>query len=154
MSILLGPAPHLAHLITDLKTRSRDSVLGELARRAQGAGAARGPEPLRATLLMRERLGSTGVGRGVALPNARSLLITRPAVLVGRSRRGVEWGAEGGEPVHLVLLVLSPAERSAAGHAAALARVAGAVRLARTRQRLLESDDLGEVAGLLEESAR
>jgi len=154
MSTLLGPAPHLAHLITDLKTRSRDSVLGELSRQAQGSGVARGPETLRATLLMRERLGSTGVGRGVALPNARSLLVTRPAVLLGRSRRGVEWGAVDGDPVHLVLLVLSPAETSAPGHLAAVARAAAAVRVARARQRLLESDDPDEIAALLEDAGR
>ena len=154
MSILLGPAPHLAHFITDLKTRSRDSVLGELARQAQGSGASRGAEPRRGTLLMRERLGSTAVGHGVAVPNARSLLVTRPVVLVGRSRRGVEWGAEDGEPVRVVVLVLSPAATPAPGHLAAVARVAAAARLARSRQRLLESDDPAEVAGLLGDPAR
>jgi nitrogen PTS system EIIA component len=154
MSTLVGPAPHLAHLITDLKTRTRESALGELARRAQGVGAVRGAEPLRATLLLRERLGSTALGRGVALPNARSLLVTRPVVLLGRSRRGVEWGARDGEPVHVVVLVLSPADATAPGHVAAVARIVSAVRPARARQRLLESEDAGEVAGLLAGVAR
>ena len=149
MSILVGPALHPAHLIPDLKSRSRDSVLGELTRQAQGIGVTREPGSLRATLRMRERLGSTAVGRGLAVPNARSLLVGRPVLLVGRSRRGVDWGAEDGAPVHLVLLVISPAQTSAPCHVAAVARAVAATRPARARQRLIESDSPDEVAGLL-----
>ena len=124
-------------------------MLGELARQAQGIGLTREPGSLRATLRMRERLGSTAVGRGLAVPNARSLLVTRPAVLVGRSRRGVDWGAEDGAAVQLVLLVISPAQTSAPCHVAAVARVVAAARPARARQRLFESDSPGEIAELL-----
>jgi mannitol/fructose-specific phosphotransferase system IIA component (Ntr-type) len=149
MSILIDPALHPAHLIPDLKSCSRDSVLGELARQAQRIGVTREPGSLRARLLMRERLGSTAVGHGLAVPNARSLLVARPVLLVGRSRRGVDWGAEDGAPVHLVLLVISPAETSAPRHVAAVARAVEAARPARTRQRLFESDIPGEIAELL-----
>ena len=149
MSILVGPALHPAHLITDLKSRSRDSVLGELARQAQEIGVTREPGMLRATLLMRERLGSTAVGHGFAVPNARSLLVTRPVLLLGRSRCGVDWGAEGGAPVRIVLLVMSPAGMSAPCHVAAVARAVAAARPPRTRQRLFESDNPGEIAELL-----
>jgi mannitol/fructose-specific phosphotransferase system IIA component (Ntr-type) len=149
MSILVGPALHPAHLIPDLKSCSREAVLGELARRAEGIGVTREPGPLRATLMMRERLGSTAVGHGLAIPNARSLLVTRPVLLLGRSRRGVDWGAEDGAPVRLVLLVISPAQTSAPCHVAAVARVVAATRAARARQRLFESDSPGEIAELL-----
>ena len=104
---------------------------------------------LRAALLMRERLGSTAVGHGLAVPNARSLLVTRPVLLVGRSRRGVDWEAEGGVPVHLVLLVISPAQTSAPCHVAAVARAVAAARPVRARLRLFESEDPGEIAELL-----
>ena len=150
MSILVGPALHPAHLIPDLKSRSRDSVLGELARQAQGIDATREPGMLRALLRMRERLGSTAVGNGFAVPNARSLVVTRPVLLLGRSRRGVDWGGEGGVPVHVAVLVVSPAGMSAAYHVAAVARVVAATRAARARQRLFECDRPGEIAQLLE----
>jgi len=149
MSILVGPALHPAHLIPDLKSCSRASVLGELARQAQGIGVAREPGSLRAALLMRERLGSTAVGDGLAVPNARSLLVSRLVLLLGRSRRGVDWGAADGVPVRLVLLVISPAETSAPCHVAAVARAVAAARPPRTRQRLFESDNPGEIAELL-----
>lgn len=149
MSILAGPALHPAHLIPDLKSRSRDSVLGELARQVQGIGVTREPVMLRAALLMRERLGSTAAGHGFAVPNARSLLVTRSVLLVGRSRLGVDWGAEDATPVRIVLLVISPAQTSAPCHVAAVARVVEAIRTARARQRLFESDDPGELTELL-----
>lgn len=149
MSILVGPALHPAHLIPDLKGHSRVSVLGELARQAQRLGATREPAMLRSALLMRERLGSTAAGHGCAVPNARSLLVTRSVLLVGRSRGGVEWGAEDGAAVRLVLLVISPAETSAPGHVAAVARAVEAARPVRARQRLFDSDSPGEIAELL-----
>ena len=104
---------------------------------------------LRAALLMRERLGPTVVGHGLAVPNVRSLLATRPVLLVGRSRHGVDWAVEGGAPVHVVLLVISPAQTSAPCHVAAVARAVEAARSARSRQRLFESDSPAEVAELL-----
>jgi nitrogen PTS system EIIA component len=149
MSILVGPALHPAHLIADLKSRSRDSVLGELTRQAQGMGVTQEPGLLRAALLMRERLGPTAVGHGYAVPNARSLLVTRPVLLLSRSRFGVDWGAEDGAMVNLVLLVLSPSQVSAPCHVAAVARAVAAARPARARQRLFASDSPEEIVELL-----
>ena len=150
MSISIGPALHPAHLIPELKTRKRESVLGELTRLAGELGLVREPDVLRSTLLLRERLGSTAVGRGVAVPHARSLLVARPLVVVARSRRGVAWEAGEDEPVHLVLLVLSPAATRAAEHLARVGRVVAAVRPARARQKLLETSSPEELGALLE----
>jgi PTS system nitrogen regulatory IIA component len=146
MSMLVGPALHPAHLIPDLKSRSRDSVLGELARRAQGLGVTREPGVLCAALRMRERLGTTAVGRGLAIPNARSLVVRRPVLLLGRCGLDVPWGAADGGLVFLVLAVISPAAMSAPCHVAAVARVLAATRAAPIRQRLSGSDGLGEIA--------
>lgn len=151
MSTTIGPALHPAHLISDLRTRRRDSALHELARRAHEAGVARDPALLLATLQLRERLGSTSVGRGVAVPNARSLAVLEQRVLVGRSARGVEWGGGDGAEVRLVLLVVSPAECSAAAHQGLVGRAVTATRLARARQRLLDAADPEEAAAVLAE---
>jgi PTS system nitrogen regulatory IIA component len=140
MSIAIGPALHPAHFISELRNRRRDSVLGELSRRAEAIGAVREAELLQSTLLLRERLGPTVLGHGVALPNARSLLVNEPLFLVGRSRRGIAWSGPEGEPVHLVLLMLSPPETTVVAHFDFIARAAAAVRHARARHRLLESE--------------
>jgi mannitol/fructose-specific phosphotransferase system IIA component (Ntr-type) len=89
------------------------------------------------------------VGHGFAVPNARSLLVTRPVLLLGRSRHGVDWGAADGAPARVIVLVISPAEMSAPCHVDAVARVVAATRAARARQRLFESDRPDEIAQLL-----
>ncbi len=153
MSISIGPTLHPALFISDLKHRRRESVLAELSRRAHALGAGEEPGLLQAALLLRERLGSTFAGHGIALPNARSLLVPEPLVLVGRSRRGIVWSATDRELVHLVLLVLSPPETPAAAHLELVARTLATARPARIRQKLLESDRPEALAGILRELA-
>jgi mannitol/fructose-specific phosphotransferase system IIA component (Ntr-type) len=150
MSISIGPALHPAHLIPELKTRKRESVLGELTRLAEELGCVCEPDVLRSALLLRERLGSTAVGHGVAVPGVRSLLVARPTVIVARSRRGIAWHDADEDPVHLVLLILSPAGTRAAAHLDRVGRAAAAARPVRARQKLLESSSPEELGALLE----
>ena len=133
MTIAIGPALQPAHLISELRTRRRDSVLGEMARCAHSLGVVRDPAPLLGILLLREKLGPTAVGRGVAIPNARTLLVRTRHLFIGRSPRGIEWGGADGTPVRLVLLTLSPPETPAVIHQDLVARTLAALRPARIR---------------------
>jgi mannitol/fructose-specific phosphotransferase system IIA component (Ntr-type) len=90
----------------------------------------------------------------VALPHARSLTVTRPQVVIGRSRRGIDWSAPDGMPVTLILLALTPGEWSEEAHHALLARVSAVARLQRKRQRLLDATSFADVADVLGELAR
>jgi mannitol/fructose-specific phosphotransferase system IIA component (Ntr-type) len=137
--------------IPELKSRNRDSVLAQLVALAHRAGAVRGVAPLVELLRLRERLGTTAIGKGVAVPHARSLTVDRPALVIARSHRGVEWEAADDVPASLILLVLSPGEWGDEAHHAFLAHAVGVARLQRNRQRLLEADSFAEVAGVLAE---
>jgi mannitol/fructose-specific phosphotransferase system IIA component (Ntr-type) len=139
--------------VVELRHKRRDSVLVQLVAAAEQAGAVREPERLLAALARSHKLGSGSVGRGFAVPHARSLSVLRPASLFGRSERGIEWGTGEGDPVHLVMLVLSPAAMAASGHAARVADAVHALRLQRTRQRLLEAGR-DAVLALLAEAPR
>src|SRR5262249_9729493 len=108
---------------------------------------------LRETLLLRERLAPSAIGKGVAIPHARSLAVIEPRLVVARSRRGLAWGASDGGPVQIVLLALSPSERSEVAHHEFLARAVGVARLQRNRQRLLEASGFAAVAAVLREVA-
>jgi PTS system nitrogen regulatory IIA component len=84
---------------------------------------------LRAEVLARERLASTGLGRGVAIPHPRRVpahLLREPLVSVLFLETPVDWAALDGEPVHTVILLLSP---STPTHLEILARVAFALRV-------------------------
>lgn len=135
--------------IPELKTRTKEAVLADLVAIAHGAGAVRGPELLLDLLAMRERLGTTAIGKGVALPHARSFTVTHPQLVIARSRLGVEWGAADGLPVTLILLTLTPGEWSEEAHHALIGREAAVARLKSNRQRLLDASCFADVAGVL-----
>lgn len=126
--------------IIELRHKRRESALTQLAAAALRRGVVRDLDALVAALVRRERLGTTALGKGVALTHARSIAVVRPFWVVGRSPKGVEWAAPDGEPVHLVVLYLAHHEQGAAAHLARLAAAAQALRLQRTRQRLLAAD--------------
>jgi mannitol/fructose-specific phosphotransferase system IIA component (Ntr-type) len=137
--------------IPELRSRNRDSVLAQLVALAHRAGAVRGVAPLVELLRLRERLGTTAIGKGVAVPHARSLTVDRPALVIARSHRGVEWDALDELPANLILMVLSPGEVGEEAHHAFLAQAVAVARLQRNRQRLLEAGTFAEVAGVLAE---
>jgi mannose PTS system EIIBCA component len=137
--------------IPELRYRKPEPVLGEMIARASRAGAVTAGRFLRTSLALRERLGPTAIGKGVAVPHARSIAVLEPRLVLGRSRQGIEWSAPDDEVVRLVLLVLSPAGASAEVHVDWVARAVGAVRTVRQRQRLLDAESFDEVATLLRE---
>lgn len=126
--------------LIELRHKRRESALMQLAVAARRHGVVRNVDALFALLVRRERLGTTALGKGVALAHARSIVVVRPFWIVGRSPKGIEWGAPDGEPVQLAVLYLAHHEQSAATHLARLAAAAQALRLQRTRQRLLSAD--------------
>ena len=89
--------------IPELRTRNRQAVLADLVALAHRAGAVREPSLLIELLALRERLGGTALGKGVAMPHARSLTVIRPQVVVARSHAGIDWGAPDDLPATLVL---------------------------------------------------
>ena len=59
-------------------------------------------------LKRRENLGSTGIGRGIAIPHCRSLVVDKLRVAFGRKREGVDFKAMDGQPVHFFFLIVAP----------------------------------------------
>ncbi|HWB43177.1 MAG TPA: PTS sugar transporter subunit IIA [Gemmatimonadales bacterium] len=95
----------------DLRAADKDAALGELVR-LLGVDS-RAEETLLRVLQRRESLGSTGMGRGIAIPHCRSLVANRLRIAYGQSRTGIEFQAIDGKPVrHLFLIVAPPLEIS------------------------------------------
>jgi mannitol/fructose-specific phosphotransferase system IIA component (Ntr-type) len=90
----------------DLQSTAKDSVLAEMVG-LLGMDARSGDALLR-VLLRRESLGSTGMGRGIAIPHGRSLVANRLRLAYGRSRTGVDYQAIDGNPVHHFFLIIAP----------------------------------------------
>jgi PTS system nitrogen regulatory IIA component len=98
----------------DLLPRERDDAIRALLERFVAAKAmpARSVSKALAAILERERLGSTAIGRGVAVPHARLEELDKVLVAFGYSAAGVEFSALDGEPVHEVFLVIAPKGRA------------------------------------------
>jgi mannitol/fructose-specific phosphotransferase system IIA component (Ntr-type) len=146
MPLAALPGNDLALCIPDLKSKKKDTALAEMVAAAQAAGLVTGSDLLLELLKLRERLGTSGLGKAVALPHARSLTVPHPRILIARSSRGIDWQAPDGIPVQLVLLTLGPAEWSDDAFHALLARAASSFRLQRTRQKLLAAPSAQEFA--------
>ena len=134
-------------VIADLGGRTAPEVLAELCR---PLGAATGLEPGRLVqvLLDRERLGSTGIGEGVAIPHGKLGGLPGIVAALGRSRAGVDFRSIDGQPARLILALFAP-EQSAGAHLQALARVSRLFRLPALREALLAAPDAAAMVRLL-----
>ncbi len=92
-------------------------------------------------LLKRESIGSTGIGKGIAIPHTRSLVLDQVYLVVGRSKQGVDFDALDKKPVYLFFLLLAPPQDPGTVYLITLGKIAHLSRkLARTRE-YLEIDD-------------
>ena len=139
--------------ISELRTRKKASVLEELAGAMAAARVIRSPEAIVEALRRREALGSTGLGKGIAVPHVRSTLVAERALLVARSTKGVEFDSLDGAPVHLCFLIVAPPLERDPIYLKMVADIVRSVRLARTRQKLIEAPNFNALRDILTEAA-
>jgi mannitol/fructose-specific phosphotransferase system IIA component (Ntr-type) len=92
----------------DIKSRDKLGALKEMLDMLEGIDQSFLKIRLFQNILHREGLESTAIGHGVALPHCRTHLVDFPTVMIGWSKRGVDFGSPDGEPVHLIIMVLVP----------------------------------------------
>ncbi|ENP8457004.1 PTS sugar transporter subunit IIA [Photobacterium damselae] len=92
----------------DLQATTKDQVFAEMAEMLTQQGKVANKEQFIADIYAREELGNTGFEEGVALPHAKSAAVASPAVAIGVSRQGIEYGAEDGLPSKLFFMIASP----------------------------------------------
>ncbi|MEO6437347.1 MAG: PTS sugar transporter subunit IIA, partial [Tepidisphaeraceae bacterium] len=102
---IVGPA-----IIPELQSADRDGALRELVTSlaASGAMPQEAVDEVVAALIKREQNGSTGFGKGVAVPHVKHVKVTKMAGTVGRSVNGIDFAALDHQPVYSVVLLLSP----------------------------------------------
>lgn len=89
----------------DLEASTKEEALQELVDLLHVGDSS---EELYGLLKKRENLGSTGIGKGVAIPHCRSLVVDRLRVVYGRKEAGLGFGAVDGKPVHHLFLIVAP----------------------------------------------
>jgi len=125
-------------VIEHLKAGNKRDALAELAGIFTQGGIKVDSEAMLHVLLERERLGSTGIGDGIAIPHGKLHGLEEMVVSFGRSREGIAFEAMDGKPVHLFFLLMAP-ENSAGQHLKALAKISRMLKDVNFRKNLLEA---------------
>ncbi len=135
-------------VLPDLSGRSAPEVLAELCRPVAARQALDATRLLQ-TLLDREKLGSTSVGEGVAIPHGRLAGLPALTAVFGRAPGGVEFRAVDGKPVRLFLALFAP-ENAAGLYVKVLARVSRIFRSPAFRDAILAAPDAAAIHRLIE----
>ena len=141
----------LEGIVANLRATSKKQALQDLARRAADVTG----EPERAifeVLIERERLGTTGVGNGIAIPHGKLPGLDKLYGLFARLDTPIDFDAIDEQPVDLICLLLAP-ESAGADHLKALARVSRLLRDRSICDKLRGSDTAEAIFALLTESA-
>jgi nitrogen PTS system EIIA component len=147
----LAELTDLELIFTDLSGSDGDAILRELSHRLGALGRIGKPDLLFDRLRERESLGSTALGRGVAVPHCRLPGVSKLLVAIGLSRDGVEFSADDGEPVRVFFLVVSP-DNAAVEHLHCLAAISKWIR-GGSLERLTRMSEPEEIFRLIDEMA-
>lgn len=122
-----------------LRARTKKQVLSELVSLLPVEVATK--NVILEILRGREELGSTGIGKGVAIPHCRSAVLPDLMLAFGRSKRGIDFGSMDGKPAHLFFLVACPPIEVFNLYHPVLGKIVEVVRDKKTRETLMEVED-------------
>jgi PTS system nitrogen regulatory IIA component len=131
-------------IVADIQGTDKPSVLRELSSLLVKPCQVASSEELLPILLEREKLESTGIGEGVAIPHGRLKKLKTFLVAFGRSLKGVDFDSIDGKPSHVFFLVMAP-ENSAVNNLKLLGRIVTLLKDASFKRRLMEAHSQKEL---------
>ena len=138
-------------IIPELPATNKEGVIRAMVESLRAAGQFRGAdlEDIIRAILKREFLGSTGIGRGVAIPHTKHNSVERLIGTVAISNKGIAFDSLDGEPVHVFVLLISPQDRPG-DHLRALENVSRSLRDDNFVRALRSSTTREEILALLD----
>lgn len=136
-------------IVPELRGRTKKQVLEELIDALLKHKSHLDRDKLMAVLLERERLGSTGIGDGIAIPHGKMRELDQLALSFGKSTQGVDFESMDGKPVHLFFLLVAP-ENCAGIHLRALAKIARLLKNGTVRKKLGNVQSTEEVYSVIQ----
>lgn len=128
----------------ELSSTKKIDAIKELISLLDASGHLTDADAFLTSVLEREKVGSTGIGKGIAIPHSRTAAVREVVVAVGRSQAGIEFEALDNRPVHLIFLIAAPIE-SGGLYLKALARLSRLLRYQEFRNELMASETVEEV---------
>jgi len=154
MPMRLKSYVHPECFIHDLAAKTREEALREIVRVAAAKGIIRDQEAVLESLLERERIQSTAVGSGIAIPHCFTDEIADLAIVVARAPGGIAFDSFDGRPTHVVFLLMGNRQEHGL-HLKALARIARLIKSTAFIDRVIAADTVeGMVRAFEEEEAK
>ncbi|AKL94836.1 PTS system fructose-specific EIIABC component FruA [Clostridium aceticum] len=131
-------------MILDIKSQSKKEVVKELIKPLVKEGIVKNQDSFFETIMHRETLSTTGIGMGIAIPHGKSDMVTRPSIVFGKSKEGVDYEALDGEPSYIFFLIAVP-EGSDNEHLKVLSQLSRKLMHEETRTKLMQATSEEEV---------
>jgi len=135
-------APLVAH--------EKQAVINELVDVLAQAKRVQNPDLLKEAVWMREQTRTTGIGHGLAIPHGKCAGMESLAMAIGKPAEPLDFEAIDGRPVHLIVLLASPPDRTS-DHIQALARVSRLMTMEDFRERIYAAENADEIWELIQE---
>ncbi len=140
--------------VPSLKARSKAAALKELADALAADPEIHHPNVILEAFASREKLGSTGIGKEVAIPHTRTVSVGRLKVLVARCPKGLDWDAADNKAVKLFFVVVAPPVERSPVYLPLLGALVGAVQKKKHRDALIAAETWDDMRAALEEAFR
>jgi fructose-specific phosphotransferase system IIA component len=144
LSELLVPSA----ISTRLKSRSKREALVEVVGVLESAHGFQSQGEILDRVMRREAMMTTGIGNGIAIPHGKARAVDRMAAAIGVSPEGVDFESEDGQPVHLVVLFVSP-ESATTQHVRVLANISRLLKEESVRRGLREARNAEDLLATL-----
>ena len=132
----------------DLKEKDKKKIISDLVDLLASSGKLKDKKTILNLILKREKLGSTGIGNGVAIPHAKSAKVKHFLIAFARHNHGADFGALDGEKTYLFFILVSP-EKNVGGHLKILADISGLVKDKFIVDRLKNAKDKKEILKII-----
>ena len=139
--------------LIDLKGETKEDIIAELIDTLAVGDAISDRDKVLQAVLEREKIMSTGIGDGIAIPHGKSDAVERLVAALGTQRRGVDFEALDGEPAYVFFLLVSPANVSGP-HIKALARISRLLKNDDFKKKLIAAETSAEIIEIIEVEER
>ena len=140
-------------IIVDLRGESKEDIIAELVNSLPVGDSITDRDQVLQAVLDREKIMSTGIGDGIAIPHGKSAAVTELVAAMGTQRRGVDFDALDGEPAFVFFLLVSPANVSGP-HIKALARISRLLKNDEFKKKLVEANSAEAIIATIEAAER
>ncbi len=140
-------SPHLKpeRILLQIKSNKKEDTIKELVALIKDSSEIKDSEKFQEDVFEREKIGSTGIGNGIAIPHARSEAVKEFVIVFGRSDIGVDFDAVDNEPVKLFFLMGTPKEKNINNYLKILAHLSRLLTKKALREALLKASTPEEI---------